>query len=111
MIYIEELVGPGAVNTIPPVTFDAFRSRGPRASSGGSGVCRRHDGRAAFQWLHDLTETSYRAFFESHTLPEKVTRETMTGNELLTERPARKALEAAHYDGVRGSARVEAVRG
>jgi 4-alpha-glucanotransferase len=25
---------------------------------------------AAFQWLHDLTKTSNRAYFESHTLPE-----------------------------------------
>jgi 4-alpha-glucanotransferase len=26
---------------------------------------------AAFQWLHDLTKTSNRALFESHTLPER----------------------------------------
>jgi transaldolase / glucose-6-phosphate isomerase len=33
VIYIEELIGPDTVNTIPPATFDAFRDHGrPRAS-------------------------------------------------------------------------------
>jgi transaldolase / glucose-6-phosphate isomerase len=33
VIYIEELIGPDTVNTIPPSTFDAFRDHGnPRAS-------------------------------------------------------------------------------
>ena len=33
VIYVEELVGPDTVNTIPPATFDAFRDHGrPRAS-------------------------------------------------------------------------------
>jgi transaldolase/glucose-6-phosphate isomerase len=33
VVYIEELVGPDTVNTIPPATFDAFRDHGkPRAS-------------------------------------------------------------------------------
>ncbi|HET7875029.1 MAG TPA: bifunctional transaldolase/phosoglucose isomerase [Methylomirabilota bacterium] len=33
VIYVEELVGPDTVNTIPPATFDAFREHGrPRAS-------------------------------------------------------------------------------
>ena len=33
VVYIEELIGPETVNTIPPATFDAFRDHGrPRAS-------------------------------------------------------------------------------
>jgi transaldolase/glucose-6-phosphate isomerase len=33
VIYIEELIGPDTVNTVPPATFDAFRDHGrPRAS-------------------------------------------------------------------------------
>jgi transaldolase/glucose-6-phosphate isomerase len=33
VIYIEELIGPDTVNTIPPSTYDAFRDHGvPRAS-------------------------------------------------------------------------------
>ena len=33
VIYVEELIGPDTVNTIPPATFDAFREHGhPRAS-------------------------------------------------------------------------------
>jgi transaldolase/glucose-6-phosphate isomerase len=33
VVYVEELIGPDTVNTIPPVTFDAFRDHGrPRAS-------------------------------------------------------------------------------
>lgn len=33
VIYVEELIGPDTVNTIPPATFDAFRDHGrPRAS-------------------------------------------------------------------------------
>ncbi len=33
VIYVEELIGPDTVNTIPPATFDAFRNHGrPRAS-------------------------------------------------------------------------------
>ena len=33
VIYVEELIGPSTVNTIPPATFDAFRDHGkPRAS-------------------------------------------------------------------------------
>jgi transaldolase / glucose-6-phosphate isomerase len=33
VVYIEELIGPDTVNTIPPATFDAFRGHGrPRAS-------------------------------------------------------------------------------
>src|SRR5277367_5406136 len=34
VMYVEELIGPDTVNTIPPNTFDAFRDHGhPRASS------------------------------------------------------------------------------
>ena len=33
VVYVEELVGPDTVNTVPPATFDAFRDHGrPRAS-------------------------------------------------------------------------------
>ena len=33
MVYVEELIGPDTVNTMPPATFDAFRDHGrPRAS-------------------------------------------------------------------------------
>ena len=33
VLYIEELIGPDTVNTIPPATFDAFRDHGkPQAS-------------------------------------------------------------------------------
>ena len=33
MLYVEELIGPDTVNTIPPATFDAFRDHGkPRQS-------------------------------------------------------------------------------
>lgn len=33
VLYVEELIGPDTVNTIPPATFDAFRNRGqPRKS-------------------------------------------------------------------------------
>ena len=32
-IYVEELIGPDTVNTIPPATFDAFRDHGLSASS------------------------------------------------------------------------------
>ena len=33
VLYVEELIGPDTVNTIPPATFDAFRDHGqPRAS-------------------------------------------------------------------------------
>ena len=33
VVYIEELVGPDTVNTVPPATLDAFRDHGqPRAS-------------------------------------------------------------------------------
>jgi transaldolase / glucose-6-phosphate isomerase len=33
VLYIEELIGPDTVNTIPPATLDAFRDHGvPRAS-------------------------------------------------------------------------------
>jgi transaldolase/glucose-6-phosphate isomerase len=32
-LYVEELIGPDTVNTVPPATFDAFRDHGkPRAS-------------------------------------------------------------------------------
>ena len=32
-MYVEELIGPDTVNTIPPATFDAFRDHGkPKAS-------------------------------------------------------------------------------
>jgi transaldolase/glucose-6-phosphate isomerase len=33
VVYVEELIGPDTVNTVPPATFDAFREHGrPRAS-------------------------------------------------------------------------------
>ena len=33
MLYVEELIGPDTVDTIPPATFDAFRDHGkPRQS-------------------------------------------------------------------------------
>jgi len=28
VVYVEELIGPDTVNTIPPATFDAFRDHG-----------------------------------------------------------------------------------
>jgi len=45
VIYVEELIGPSTVNTIPPATFNAFREHGrPRERGGhyGSRRARRH---------------------------------------------------------------------
>ena len=42
VLYVEELIGPDTVNTIPPATFDAFRDHGrPRAEPGGGRRRRR----------------------------------------------------------------------
>jgi transaldolase/glucose-6-phosphate isomerase len=38
VVYIEELVGPDTVNTIPPATFDAFRDHGRARASLGEDV-------------------------------------------------------------------------
>ena len=48
VLYVEELIGPDTVNTIPPATLDAFRDHGrPRASLAEDVDARaRHDGRA-----------------------------------------------------------------
>ena len=52
MLYIEELIGPDTVNTIPPATLDAFRSHG-RVSSAtvAAGV---NEARAALSKLAQL---------------------------------------------------------
>ena len=48
VLYVEELIGPDTVNTIPPQTLDAFRDHGkPKASlEAGSGCRSRHHGNA-----------------------------------------------------------------
>jgi len=48
VLYVEELIGPDTVNTVPPATFDAFRDHGkPRASL-------EHDVDAARKTMSDL---------------------------------------------------------
>ena len=48
VLYVEELIGPDTVNTVPPATFDAFRDHGkPRASL-------EHDVDAAQKTMADL---------------------------------------------------------
>ncbi len=50
VLYVEELVGPDTVNTIPPATFDAFRDHGrPHASLG-------EDVESAFDTMAALAE-------------------------------------------------------
>jgi transaldolase/glucose-6-phosphate isomerase len=50
VVYVEELIGPDTVNTIPPATFDAFRDHGrPRASL-------TEDGEAASDTMDMLAE-------------------------------------------------------
>ena len=49
VMYIEELIGPDTVNTIPPATLDAFRDHGEmRAVAGSQDVdeARQRDGRS-----------------------------------------------------------------
>ena len=48
VLYVEELIGPDTVNTIPPATFDAFRDHGNAEPSLEAGYrCRaRHHGHA-----------------------------------------------------------------
>ena len=49
VLYVEELIGPDTVNTIPPATLDAFRDHGTAARQprGGSRCRARHDGALA----------------------------------------------------------------
>jgi transaldolase / glucose-6-phosphate isomerase len=50
VIYVEELIGPDTVNTVPAATFDAFRDHGrPRPSL-------EEGGEEAFDTLHDLEQ-------------------------------------------------------
>ena len=56
MLYVEELIGPDTVNTIPPATFDAFRDHGkPRASleDGSRRRARHMDTLASRRHLHE----------------------------------------------------------
>ena len=48
MLYVDELIGPDTVNTIPPATLDAFRDHGqPKAEPGiRSGCGAGHHGHA-----------------------------------------------------------------
>src|SRR5262249_5832770 len=43
VIYVEELIGPDTVNTIPPATFDAFRDHGRVRTSLAEDVEGAHD--------------------------------------------------------------------
>jgi len=43
VLYVEELIGPDTVNTIPPATFDAFRDHGRVRSSLTEGLEEAHD--------------------------------------------------------------------
>jgi transaldolase/glucose-6-phosphate isomerase len=43
VIYVEELIGPDTVNTIPPATFDAFRDHGRLRASLTEGLEEAHD--------------------------------------------------------------------
>jgi len=44
VLYVEELIGPDTVNTIPPATFDAFRDHGRVRASLEEGLEEAHDG-------------------------------------------------------------------
>ena len=43
VLYVDELIGPDTVNTIPPATFDAFRDHGKPAASLESDLDAAHD--------------------------------------------------------------------
>jgi transaldolase/glucose-6-phosphate isomerase len=43
VIYVEELIGPDTVNTVPPATFDAFRDHGHAAATLERGLEEAHD--------------------------------------------------------------------
>jgi transaldolase / glucose-6-phosphate isomerase len=43
LLYVEELIGPDTVNTVPPATFDAFREHGRPRASLEEGVDAAHD--------------------------------------------------------------------
>jgi transaldolase/glucose-6-phosphate isomerase len=43
VMYVEELIGPDTVNTIPPATFEAFRDHGRPRASLGEGLEEAHD--------------------------------------------------------------------
>ncbi|MFQ5572371.1 MAG: bifunctional transaldolase/phosoglucose isomerase, partial [Rhodothermales bacterium] len=43
VVYVEELIGPDTVNTIPPATFDAFRDHGRVRASLTEGLEEAHD--------------------------------------------------------------------
>jgi transaldolase/glucose-6-phosphate isomerase len=49
VIYVEELIGPATVNTIPPATFDAFRDHGVLADTLAAGVDEARDTMAALE--------------------------------------------------------------
>jgi transaldolase / glucose-6-phosphate isomerase len=43
IMYVEELIGPDTVNTIPPATMDAFRDHGKPRASLGADLAQAHD--------------------------------------------------------------------
>jgi transaldolase/glucose-6-phosphate isomerase len=51
VVYVQELIGPDTVNTIPPATFDAFRNHGQPRASLTEGVESAQDTMANFKQL------------------------------------------------------------
>jgi transaldolase/glucose-6-phosphate isomerase len=51
VVYVEELIGPDTVDTIPPATYDAFRDHGRTRATLGEGLEEAHDSMASLGQL------------------------------------------------------------
>lgn len=65
VLYVEELIGPDTVNTIPPATFDAFRDHGRPRANLTEGV----------EEAHDTMETLARVSISMREVTDKLTEE------------------------------------
>ena len=60
VLYVEELIGPDTVNTIPPATFDAFRDHGKPQASLEADLDAAHDVMETLEAGRNLDEESHR---------------------------------------------------
>ena len=108
LLYVEELIGPDTVNTVPPATFEAFREHGRPRASLEEGVDAAHDTLATLAELgvslgeitDKLTEDGIELFDEAFAKLFAAIEQSEADE--ASRKPRRPAREPAARDRVRG---------
>jgi transaldolase len=101
VMYVEELIGPNTVNTMPPATIDAFQDHGTVAST------VEQDVAAARQVMHDLNTVGIQIAQVTDTLEQEGVATFKTAFEDLLQKLDDKRRALAREQAVQGNASAE----